>query len=228
MINLGKEGFDLQRSAPYSADAPGVFHCGDIMLDNSLYYAHQVGSKATYLQQLGLEKNKFILVTVHRDHNTDVAERLSNIVRALVDIAQQSGQTVVLPLHPRTRKKLTELDGGKWDTILRESSAIQIIEPASFLEMIALESNCSFIVTDSGGVQKEAFFFQKPCVILRPQTEWVEIVNNGNAKLADADYNRIMSGYQELSQKSDFTWPALFGDGKAAEFICQQIDNYIP
>lgn len=227
MHNLAKEGFDLQRSAPYSADAPGIFHCGDIMLDNSLYYANQVSSKAGYLEQLGLQKNNFILVTVHRDHNTDVAERLSNIVRALVDIAKQSGQSIVLPLHPRTRKKLTELDGGKWDTLLRENTAIQIIEPASFLEMIALESNCSFIVTDSGGVQKEAFFFQKPCVILRPQTEWVEIVSNGNAQLADADYNRIMKGYEELSKKTDFTWPALFGDGKAAQFICQQIDQYI-
>lgn len=226
--NLAKEGFDLDRKAPYSADAPAVFHCGDIMLDNSLYYANQVGAKADYLKQLGLQKNEFILVTVHRDHNTDVADRLSNIVRALVDIAKMSGQTIVLPLHPRTRKKLAELDGGKWDNVLRENATIQIIEPASFLEMIALESNCSFIVTDSGGVQKEAFFFKKPCVILRPQTEWVEIVRNGNAQLADADYSRIMNGYQELSQKTDFTWPALFGDGKAAEFICQQIDNYIP
>jgi len=227
MENLAKEGFDLHRKGPYSADAPGVFHCGDIMLDNSLHYAQQMGEKTAYLEQLGLEKNSFILVTVHRDHNTDVAERLSSIVRALTDIAVQNAQTIVLPLHPRTRKKLSELDGGKWDEVLRTNSSIKIIEPASFLEMIALESNCSFIITDSGGVQKEAFFFQKPCVILRPQTEWVEIVANGNARLADADYDRIMRGYNDLREKTDFTWPSLFGDGKAAEFICQQIDTFI-
>ncbi|MEN9347185.1 MAG: hypothetical protein RLZZ77_696 [Bacteroidota bacterium] len=225
--NLAKEGFDIHRKGPYSADKPGVFHCGDIMYDNSLYYAQHQGENDAFLHQLGVEKNKYILVTVHRDHNTDVPERLSAIVRALVDIADQSGQKIILPLHPRTRKKLAEIDAGKWDEQLRNNAAIQIIDPASFLEMIGLESNCSFIITDSGGVQKEAFFFQKPCVILRPQTEWVEIVANGNAQLADADYERIRSAYAALSAKKDFTWPALFGDGKAAQFICAQIDQYI-
>jgi len=89
--------------------------------------------------------------------------------------------------------------------------------------MIALEKHAKLIITDSGGVQKEAFFFQKPCIILRPQTEWVEIVENGNAILAEANETKIKGAFQNLSLKNDFTFPTFYGDGKAAEFICQKI-----
>ena len=83
------------------------------------------------------------------------------------------------------------------------------------------------IVTDSGGLQKEAYFFQKPCIILRPQTEWVEIVNNGNAILTEASYDKIMNAFFVLSTKTDFTYPTLYGDGKAAEFICEKIIEHL-
>ncbi|MBL7899020.1 MAG: UDP-N-acetylglucosamine 2-epimerase, partial [Crocinitomicaceae bacterium] len=98
----------------------------------------------------------------------------------------------------------------------------------SFLDVIALEKNAGMIVTDSGGVQKEAFFFKKPCLILRPETEWIEIVQNGNALLCDADKNKIVDSFKKLSVKKDFTYPELFGDGKAAEFICSEIVKHIP
>src|SRR5690606_8844275 len=100
---------------------------------------------------------------------------------------------------------------------------IKIIPPAGFLDIIALEKNARMLVTDSGGLQKEAFFFQKPCIILRPQTEWIEIVENGNAILADADGKRILDAFDQLIQKTDYTYPAFYGDGRAAEFICQKI-----
>ena len=100
---------------------------------------------------------------------------------------------------------------------------IKIIPPAGFLDIIALEKNARIIVTDSGGLQKEAFFFEKPCVILREQTEWVEIVENGNAILTGSDYSKIMSAFQILMNKESYSYPSFYGDGRAAEFICEKI-----
>ena len=110
---------------------------------------------------------------------------------------------------------------------LTSSQFIRIIPPVSFLDVIALEKNASFIVTDSGGVQKEAFFFEKPCIILRSETEWVEIVENGNAILCDADKNRILNAYKKLANNNHLTYPQLFGDGESAVFICQEIVNHL-
>jgi UDP-GlcNAc3NAcA epimerase len=98
-----------------------------------------------------------------------------------------------------------------------------IVPPAGFLDIIALEKNSKLVITDSGGLQKEAYFFKKPCIILREETEWVEIVSNGNAILADADYDRIISAYDELINKVDYTYPSYYGEGSAAEFICNKI-----
>ena len=95
------------------------------------------------------------------------------------------------------------------------------------MDIIALEKNARMIITDSGGLQKESFFFEKPCVILRPQTEWVEIVENGNAILADASYDRIIDAFNALVMKDDYTYPNYYGDGRAAEFICQTIVDQI-
>jgi UDP-GlcNAc3NAcA epimerase len=111
---------------------------------------------------------------------------------------------------------------------LESNMNIILTEPLSFLDMVEMESCCDFVVTDSGGVQKEAFFFQKPCIILRDQTEWVELVSNGNAILTGANKEKIVMAYKALVEKeSAMTWPAFFGDGKASEFICQTIFDYL-
>lgn len=225
--NLKREGFSMDIAERPSADRPAVFHCGDIMLDNSLYFAERLKGDTSYLGSLGLLEKPFILATIHRDHNTDDDERLTSIFRALLHIAEKDRQTIVLPIHPRTKKKLEQSSHSDLRSLVNEHPFFQMISPASFLEMIALESQCTFIITDSGGVQKEAYFFKKPCVILRPQTEWVEIVEHGNALLADADYNRICAGYDTLRAKNDWQWLPLFGDGKAAEFICGKIVELI-
>ena len=104
---------------------------------------------------------------------------------------------------------------------------ILIIDPAGFLDIIALEKNARLIITDSGGLQKEAYFFKKPCLILRPQTEWIEIVENGNAELVGADYLKIIEGGLRLLNRDDFTYPSLYGDGKAAEFIANKILEHL-
>lgn len=223
--NLKNEGFNTEHRNDVSIDNPAVYHCGDIMYDNSLYFSAVSDEKSTILKTLDLTPDAFILCTIHRDSNTDDPEKLSAIFEALVEIQQSSKQKIVLPLHPRTKSKLNDISGKTVYKQVINNPSIIITDPVGFLDVIALEKNASMIITDSGGLQKEAYFFRKPCVILRPQTEWVEIVNNGNAVLADADKMRIIEGFQQLSKKTDFSFPPFYGDGKAAAFICEKIVN---
>lgn len=224
--NLANEGFDLNAKPPFSIDHPKVYHCGDIMYDNSIYFSQVSNQNSKILAELGIEGD-FILSTIHRNNNTDEPDRLQAIFSALMEIAEKNKIPVVLPLHPRT-KKMMELNlTPELSAQLTSSQYIRIIPPVSFLDVIALEKNASFIVTDSGGVQKEAFFFEKPCIILRSETEWVEIVENGNAILCDADKNRILNAYQKLANNNNLTYPQLFGDGESAVFICQEIVKHL-
>lgn len=225
--NLANEGFSIGEKETANPDHPVVFHCGDIMYDNSLHFSTVSGGKSSLLEELNIKKNNFILCTIHRDSNTDIADNLNSIFRALMKIQIESGLKIILPLHPRTKKKMAELLTPEVKSELEANTNIKIIDPAGFFDIIALEKNSKMMVTDSGGLQKEAFFFQKPCIILRPQTEWIEIVENGNAILADCDEERIIAAYGKLSQKSDFSYPSLYGDGKAAEFICEQINRLL-
>lgn len=223
--NLQREGFNPDAQIPFTIDNPKVYHCGDIMFDNSLYFS-EIAEKKNILSDLQL-RDGFILSTIHRNNNTDEAVRLNSIFSALVEITVKSKKQVVLPLHPRTRKMMDQHLDVQLKTELEENKLIQIIPPVSFLDVIALEKHAGLIITDSGGVQKEAFFFKKPCIILRPETEWIEIVQNGNAILCDADKTRILNAFDHLSSKHDFTFPDLFGDGKSAEFICGEILTHL-
>ncbi len=224
--NLVNEGFNPNNNAPYSFDNPNIVHSGDVMYDNSLYFSTLSDQKTTLLEDLNLTKDSFILCTIHRNHNTDDSKRLTAIFKALHHITKQHNTTIILPLHPRTKKLMrSNIDKEVLENI-KENTNIQIIEPVSFLEMIALEKNANLIITDSGGVQKEAYFFKKPCVILRPETEWVELVDNGTAIIVDADYDKIIDGTNMfLNTTSTLTFPSLFGDGKTAEYICEEIIN---
>ena len=219
--NLEREGFAPNHSEKARLDHPKVFLTGDIMYDNSMYFSEISKEKARITEQLRLKDGEFILCTIHRDANTDHVAQLSAIVQGLMEIQQLSHQKLVLPLHPRTRKKMAELLPDALLETVKNNPNMHLIEPAGFLDMISLESQCSMVITDSGGVQKEAYFFQKPCLILREQTEWVEIVENGNALLVGAQQQRLVEGYQALRAKKDYTFPPLFGDGRAAEAICR-------
>lgn len=225
--NLLKEGFRADNEAPFTADNPKIYHCGDVMYDNSLYFSAVAESKTTILQQLGLSKNKYILATIHRNNNTDEPERLNALFKSLNDISLQHQIGVVLPLHPRTAKLLeTNLSAVNLAAIKANKEFI-ICPPASFLEMIALEKNCRLVMTDSGGVQKEAFYFEKPCVILRPETEWVELVNCGAAIVADASEERIKAAFATLTSDKQLQFPKLYGDGHASGFICGEMLKYL-
>lgn len=220
--NLEKEGFHQTQKKAY-INHPKYFLCGDIMYDNSMYFSAISDSDSKLIETLNVQPGQYILSTIHRNANTDIPENLIGIFSALQSIQQESGQAIVLPLHPRTKKFIEDLKSDPYMEAALNNPNIHIIPPAGFLDIIALEKNASLIITDSGGLQKEAFFFHKPCIILREQTEWVEIVENGNAITVGADKNRIIAAYKTLSKKTDYTYPPLFGDGKAAEFICQTI-----
>ena len=202
-------------------DKPKVYHCGDIMYDNSLHFADIAEEKTDIIQRMELVGKPFILATIHRDSNTDHPERLSAIFKAIIRLSEEC--QIVLPLHPRTSKLLkTNLDETLQKHIF-SCQNIKLIPPVSFLEMIALERHARLVMTDSGGVQKEAYFFKKPCIILRPETEWVEIVQTGNAILADADESRIMQAWQHFKDNPPTSFPEIFGDGHAAEFMLEKI-----
>jgi UDP-GlcNAc3NAcA epimerase len=223
MQNLTNEGFKSNSSDKASIDHPNVFKTGDIMFDNSLYFASISGNSSSLLESIGMLEKPYVLCTIHRDANTDQPIHLSSIFESLISISETSGWDIVLPLHPRTKNKMKENLDKTLSTKIFSNAKFHLIPPAGFLDMIALESNCQMVITDSGGVQKEAFFFKKPCIILRPQTEWVEIVENGNAILTGADGEKIQQAFHVLSQKTDYSYPAFFGDGKAAEEICSLI-----
>ncbi len=221
--NLQKEGFKLKQEGKASMDEPNMYHCGDIMLDNSMYFGKKVNGESQLLTSLKLEFNKYILCTIHRDSNTDIDNNLIGILEALLSCQEETHMKIVLPLHPRTKAKIEQLrDQNFVDRFIKNPNII-ILPPAGFNDIIVLEKNTKLIITDSGGLQKEAYFFKKPCVILREQTEWVEIVENGNAILTGADNSKIKNAISIMLAKDDFTYPALFGDGKAGKFICSKI-----
>jgi UDP-GlcNAc3NAcA epimerase len=227
VANLANEGFSMDTDGVANVDSPHVYHCGDIMYDNSIYFSGISDKKSDVMDKLDLVADLFILCTVHRDSNTDVKENMESIFGALIGIAEQSGLKIILPIHPRTKSKMeSQLTPRLFEKVM-DSPMLEIIPPTGFLDIIALEKNARLIITDSGGLQKESFFFRKPCVILRPQTEWVEIVDNGNAIVADADFERILNACNTLLSKTDFSYPNIFGDGKAAEFICEKLINQL-
>ena len=222
--NLMSEGFRPENSPPYTINNPKIYLTGDIMYDNTLFFAGLAEKKkAKLFEQLSLERNNFILVTIHRDTNTDDIERLKGILVTLKKLAEQKNITLVMPFHPRTIISLKT----KLQSLFAELSGcgyIKIIPPVSFLEMILLEKNCKMIVTDSIGVQKESHFFKKPCIVLRKETEWIELINNGTAKLVDADPEQIKQEFLKLMDShSELEYPGFYGDGKTAEFILKEI-----
>lgn len=225
--NLVREGFRGKNKPPYTFDNPAIYHCGDVMYDNSIYFSKVAGDKTDILNRHELEKENFILATIHRNNNTDEPKRLNALFGAINAISKKDKISFAVPLHPRTSKLLAKNLEPSLYSAVKTNSLISILPPASFLEMIALEQNCKLVMTDSGGVQKEAFFFHKPCVILRPETEWVELVDSGAAIIVDADEKKITNAVEHFLLEKKLKFPPLFGDGKAADFICGEMIKYL-
>lgn len=202
MQNLRNEGFPEEN----------IILSGDVMLDNILRYT----SFAVQNSQFSFFNSKFILATLHRDFNTDHPERLTNILSALNSVGHAFNTEILLPLHPRTRQHIDSMTSKPDMTYIRTTA------PLSYLQTLAALRQTRLVLTDSGGLQKEAYFCGKPCVILRPETEWTEIVDAGAAILADDNPQTILDAAKKLW---DTTPPpaAVFGDGHAAEKI---IENF--
>ena len=221
--NLKNEGFKTNNRSPFSIDNPGVFHCGDIMFDNAKYYVQKAEKISSVLNKLKLKKNNFLLATIHRDNNTDDPKRLNSIFSAINKISSKNKLQVVIPLHPRTSKILEKNLKPQLFKSITENPLITIIPPVSFFDMICLEKNSFMILTDSGGVQKEAYFYKKPCIIIRSETEWVEVVKAGAARICDADENMIINAFNYYCSSGLKSLPTIFGNGKAADFIIKKI-----
>jgi UDP-GlcNAc3NAcA epimerase len=223
--NLLNEGFSKENSNNASADSPNIYHCGDIMYDNSLYFSKLSDKNSGILEKLNLQNEKFILATVHRNDNTDSKIKLKDLFSTFLQITEIHQLKIILPLHPRTSKMMEQLLDSQLLKKIQESNLLTIIDPASFLDMIALEKNAELIITDSGGVQKEAYFFKKPCIILRPQTEWVEIVETKSAVISDTNSKIILEATERFLSNPDLKFPEVFGDGNAASFIAKEMHN---
>ena len=202
--NLKKEGIvNCNNSTLPTSDNKCVFITGDIMYDASLYYRNK--------NKYQVNDKDFILLTIHRAENTDDPKRLLSIVTAINNL---SDYKFIFPVHPRTRKVLKQQN-------LSFTSHVKMIEPVGYLEMIAYESACTAVLTDSGGVQKEAYFFKKPCITMRDSTEWVELVTNGWNTLVGADTEKIVTTVKNLHVPEYY--PALYGDGNCAQKICENL-----
>ena len=223
--NLLNEGFSKQLSDSANADSPNIYHCGDVMYDNSIYFSKLSAEKSSIINDLEIENESFILATVHRNDNTDDPIKINELFSTFIKITELHNIKIILPLHPRTEKMMSKLLNADLKSKLDNSNLLKIIPPASFLDIIALEKNSSLVITDSGGVQKEAYFFKKPCIILRPQTEWVEIVETKSAVIADTDSKLILKSTEDFLNNKNLVFPPVFGDGNASNFIASELIN---
>lgn len=204
ITNLKNEGFDN-----FSCK---IVKTGDLMEDAARYYAKVASSNSTILNDLKLAQNNYVLCTIHRAENTDNPENLKSMVRALDTINEK--MQVVIPLHPRTKKIIENLG---------ISVRFKIIDPVGYFDMINLIQNSNLVVTDSGGLQKEAFFFRKFCITTREQTEWVELIDNRYNFIAGTDELKIVKLFDELRSKEFPTALNLYGNGNASLEICKAL-----
>lgn len=204
--NLHKEGI-----------TQGVYHVGDVMYDATLYFAEQAQKTSSILQQLQIVSKQYYLATIHRAQTTDNTENLANILYAF----QQIHHPIILPLHPRTKKVIA--NSIVLTKLIQESLKLRIIDSVSYLDMLLLEKHAALILTDSGGVQKEAYFHHTPCITMREETEWVETVEAGWNTIVGTDTARILQAIQSPQQPQyEIT---EYGSGNAAtniiKILCQ-------
>lgn len=195
--NLAKEGIPADR----------IQVTGDLMLDTARYYADRARPPTAFARR---DKREFALCTIHRAENTDNPNNLAGILSGL----GRAPLEIILPIHPRTRKRVAEW-GLEWP------KNVHIIDPVGYLEMVWLEANCAFIVTDSGGVQKEAFFHGKACITLREETEWVELVEHGWNSLSGTNGDRIAELLNSVSVPASM--PSLYGNGDAGRKMARSL-----
>lgn len=207
VLNLQQEGYD-------HLDAT-IVKSGDVMEDSALFYSKRASGKSDILKREGIDKDGYYLCTLHRAENTNSESRMSSIVAGLNEIAAKL--KVVIPLHPRTREQFLKYP---------ISSNIVVIEPVGYFDMIELIQKSKLVVTDSGGLQKEAYFFNKFCVTLRDETEWAELVENGYNQLVGANSSRLVDAVNYFEQQLFQKAVELYGGGRAADYIASYLFNF--
>lgn len=203
VLNLKNEGITT-----------GVYNVGDVMLDALEHNIKIAEGKSTVLENMGLSSKEYLIATVHRASNTDSFSNLSSIVNAFCDV----DIPIVFPVHPRTEKYLKHY--GLWDKLCEK---VKVIPPLGYLEMLKLMAHSRKILTDSGGVQKEAYMLGVPCITMRENTEWVETVEDGGNVLVGTDYKNIVDAikcFKGSTSKKD-----VFGIGNSSEKICKILNN---
>ncbi|MCL6471234.1 MAG: UDP-N-acetylglucosamine 2-epimerase (non-hydrolyzing) [Firmicutes bacterium] len=193
----------------------GVELVGDVMYDAALHFAAIAEEKSLILDKLKLKPKSYLLATIHRASNTDEPANLKVLLEAFV----KSQKLIVFPVHPRTRKTME--DHGLSDIV--KGTKVRLVEPVGYIDFLKLEKNAAKILTDSGGVQKEAFFFAVPCITLRNTTEWVETVENGWNILAGTNENLILKYIADFNPTGEP--PKLYGDGKASLYIAKRLTS---
>lgn len=184
-----------------------IENVGDVMYDAAIHFKQKASFRTLPLD------SDYILCTLHRAENTDDSARLQNIIHSLNIINAKT--PIICPLHPRTKNLIKKLS---------IEISFRIIEPVGYIDMLNLIDNCTFVMTDSGGLQKESYFFKKRCLVLRDETEWVELTNTGNNKLVGANSSHILSGYEDfITNPSLVDYEPFYGDGTAAEKIVAQL-----
>lgn len=204
ITNLKNEGFD---------NFPGkVFRSGDVMQDAAMFYENISNQKSTIIKTKSLSQSKFLLCTLHRQENTDDHNRLQNIIEAFNELSKE--YRVILPVHPRTQKIVEKLD---------IQIKFETIDPVGYFDMIQLIKHSEFIITDSGGLQKEAFFFKKYCITTRDETEWVELVENGFNTVVRANKEKILKEAENIKKREGDFNMNLYGKGKASDNIIKEL-----
>jgi UDP-N-acetylglucosamine 2-epimerase len=215
IINDGKllerKFFENALSAFSFQLSPLVINVGDTMYDAVRQFSVIASRKSTILENLGIKPKEYLLATVHRPYNADVPENLQNILSAFLEI----DEPIIFPVHPRTKQCLIDL------TFNIQNSKLRCIPPVGYLDMLMLEQNAKAILTDSGGMQKEAYFFGVPCVTMRTETEWMETVETGWNVVVGANRKKIINAVRSF--KTGNPRPKLYGDGKAAEKIIRHL-----
>lgn len=192
----------------------GVHNTGDVMYDAINLFKERAKKVSKITNELGLDKEEYILSTIHRAENTNSIERLTSIINAL----SNCGRKIILPLHPRTKKFISEYN-------LKIGDNIKVIDPVGYLEMLSLQEHACKIVTDSGGVQKEAYFLKKPCITMRDETEWIETVQNGWNKIVGSDTSKILDAIENFNPTG--TPASAFGNGDTSSIITDIITEYL-
>lgn len=213
--NLRLEGMDSSKLLKF----PRVFEVGDVMYDAILFYLDAARKCSRILRRLSLIPKGYYLATVHRAKNTNNRVRLAAILKGLNNVAK-NGLPVIFPVHPRTRKAISSL------IIKSFTGDLKMVYPVSYLDMLILEANAKAVFTDSGGVQKEAYFLNVPCITLRDETEWVETVNSKYNVLVGADAKRITEALDKIKRLRGKA-PKVYGDGRASKKIIQIINSFL-